>query len=238
VFYASLYNVCLGLGIHSGQALGAVIEFEFSWLGSRSICAAYATEAQALNGQTQAYYAAKKAAGAKGKRFVRNPRIAVLHKTESEKIMEGSAQCVGSNVKPNRFRYYRIKPNMMVPGITQVELGKRMGKSDRTISRRLSNKNRKRLGIEPLHRRRVIQEFDEATENRLGVYLDCIKSTHASVQIGDRPINVGLIKIGDEPIRPYRLLTNIYASDFELLPGRRERRRLNRLGKKLENKGF
>lgn len=237
VSYRGIVKLCVLLGIESGKAMGACTEFLFEWLGDRSLCAAYATEIEAQQGQTQAYYAAQ-GADTEDKDKIINPDQAVVVLSKKERAvrkgMRKSGLCRG--FKPRRaFRFFRIRFDQSVPGITQVELGKRLGRTERTIRRRLSNKSRARWGIAPLNRRRVIQEFTPAVEKRMGEYLQALRTDFVSVAFGDRTIQVGKIKIGNEAARPYRLLTNIYEFGFELLSGRKHRAKLNRLAGRIQS---
>jgi hypothetical protein len=140
--------------------------------------------------------------------------------------------------KSRSFRYFRIAPDQLVPGITQKDMALRLNRSVRTIRRRLSNTTRIRYGIAPLNRRRVLQKLEPDTEKHFAEYLDSIHANYASVGYGDRIIQIGRIKIGEEAPQVYRLLTNIYNFDtpFELMSARCARSRFKRAIKRhIEN---
>lgn len=245
VFYRSLVKVAYSCGIESAVELGACTEFLPQWLGDRMLCAAYATEIQAQAGQRQAYYKAQKAGkkrddGTKRYDFITDPAIAVKQLSKNEKrITRGlrrSKVSLGLNSEPasKAFRFYRIRNNQATPGISQEAIAKSMKRSRQTIQNRLRNTNRVRWGATPLNRRRVVREFTPAVEKRVGEYLDHIGTNFAAIKLEDSHIShVGLIKIGEEKARPYQLLTNIYDFCFQLIPGKRNRSKLNRLAQKL-----
>jgi hypothetical protein len=226
------------------KSLGACTEFDPKWLGKHSLSVLYGTELEAQNGQRQAYQSAiYSAKGALERSKVINPAKAVVIKSKREKVLiqerdrrrkEAGRSGVSTGFTPRAFRYFRIDHDQSVPGVTQREIATRSNRSDRTIRRRLSNTTRIRCGLRPLNRRRVLQTLPPDAEKRFSQYLNHIHADYASVEYGDRIIQIGRVKIGEEAVRVYRLLTNIYEFDFPLLSARRARSRVNRLSKRIK----
>ena len=236
VYMRSLAKACLDVGIDSGERLGACAEFLMKWLGDRHLCAIYATELTLQNGQRQAYHAATRAKKETDKSQIIDPSIAVIQLSKAEERLriqeQRAARAAGRSVnftgfKSRRFRFYRISPDQIVPGVTQKQVAKHLGRDERTIRRRSSNRQRARYGIAPLNRRRVLKELPPDVEKRFTEYLSQTNVNFAAVAYGDSIIQIGRIKIGNEPFRTYRLLTNIYEFDFQLIRARRVRAKLN-----------
>jgi hypothetical protein len=113
--------------------------------------------------------------------------------------------------------------------MTQKTIANNIGRSERTVQRRLSNKNRERWGVDPLTRRRVIQEFDDHIAAAVQYHLQAdLRSNFGVILIGDRFVRVGVLKIGKEKPKAYRFCTNIYGTSFDLIRSRVLRRRVAR----------
>jgi hypothetical protein len=246
VYLAGIAKVGIALGYTTAKSLGACTEFYPKWLGRHSLAVLYGTELEAQQGQSQAYFTALNSEGADESKII-NPAKAVKVLSKKEQVLtkardrrrkELGRSIVLSGFRPKAFRYFRIGHDQSVPGITQKEIGKRLNRSEQTIQRRLSNRTRVRAGIAPITRRRVIQKLAPDVEKRFSEYLNHINANYASVSLGDRIIQIGRIKIGEEQHQVYRLLTNVYSFDFPLLSARRARARLNRLAKTIEERAM
>lgn len=238
IYYSGIAKVCLSLGFGSVSDLGACSEFRLDWLGDRGVTGIYLTEIEAQQKQRQAFYAAKNSTrkGSAERNNILSPNWAVTKLSKPEERLtrarniRRSDNPVGFKSGVRRpFRFFRIRPEQFVPGATQKEIGQQLNRSERTIQRRLSNRNRIRCGIAPLNRRRVLREFPKDVEKRLDEYLIHLGTDFASVEVGGEIIQVGRISIGEEGPRVYRLLTNIYEFTFPLLSSKRARNRVKNL---------
>ena len=237
IYYSAIAKVCVSLGFRSVSDLGACSEFRLDWLGDRGISAIYATEIEAQQKQRQAFYAAKHSTkkGSAERNNILSPSWAVTTLSKPEQRLAANRtrrsdkqRGFKSGVR-RAFRYFRIRPEQFVPGTTQKDISQQLNRSERTIQRRLSNRTRIGYGIAPLNRRRVLREFPKDIEKRLSEYLTHIGTDFASVEFGGDLIQIGRISIGDEGPRVYRLLTNIYEFNFELLGSKRARSRVKNL---------
>lgn len=238
IYYSGIAKVCVSLGFRSVSDLGACTEFRLDWLGDRGVTGIYATEIEAQQKQRQAFYAAKHStrAGSAERNNILNPDWAVTKLSKPEERLKRARNSrrsdnpVGFKSGVRRpFRFFRIRPEQFVPGTTQRDIGQQLNRSERTIQRRLSNRNRVGYGIAPLNRRRVLREFPKEVEKRLDEYLTHIGTDFASVEFGGEIIQVGRISIGEEGPRVYRLLTNIYEFSFPLMSNKRARSRVKHL---------
>lgn len=243
VYLRAIAKAAIALGYTTARSLGACSEFDPKWLGKHSLSVLYGTELEAQNGQRQAYQTAIHSTRGLERSKIINPAKAVVIKSKREQVLtrerdrrrkEAGRSMISSGFQARAFRYFRIGHDQSVPGVTQAEIANRLGRCDRTIRRRLSNKTRVRSGIAPLNRRRVLQTLPPDVQKRYSEYLKHIHSDFASVQYGDRIIQIGRIKIGEEESRVYRLLSNIYEFAFPLLTARRARSRLKRLAKRIQ----
>jgi len=216
--------------------VGAIAMLPLKVLGDRMHCIALTTAMEVQMGQFQAYYNATK-----GKtqneidHRVKDAQWAATVLAEKEKFkikpkkrQRKSETWAGLNSRRVGFRYFRIRSHEVVATVSQKTIASRMGRSERTIQRRLSNKNRIRWGTHSLTRRRVIQEFDNdriAAAVQYHLQADT-GSNFGTIRIGDRKAIVGVIKIGKEKPKAYRLLPNVYAANFELIGGETLRRRI------------
>jgi predicted transcriptional regulator len=242
VYLRAIAKVAVDFGLDV-KGLGACTEFDPKWLGKHSLSVLYGTELEAQNGQRQAYKTAIHSTRGLKRSKIINPAKAVVIKSKREQVLtrerdrrrkEAGRSAVSPGFQARAFRFFRIAHDQSVPGVTQSEIASRLGRCDRTIRRRLSNATRIRCGLRPLNRRRVLQTLPPDVQKRYSDYLNHIHSDFASVQYGDRIIQIGRIKIGEEEPRVYRLLSNIYEFDFPLLSARRARARLKRLVKRIE----
>jgi predicted DNA-binding protein (UPF0251 family) len=213
VSYRSIKRVCADLDID----LGAIGHVSLRTLGDRMKSAVAATEMEAQMGQEQAHYRAKK--GQKAEKIY-HPHWAVTALSEKEKENQDLRQSTngsGLQSQDQGFRFFRVKPNEFCPGISQQAIAKRTGRSRRTVQRRLQNANRLRWGCDPLSRRRVIQSFDQKIEATVQYHLLIdLRSKFGVIRRKGRLIHVGILKIGKESPRAYRLMTNIYKPSFLL----------------------
>jgi hypothetical protein len=246
VFLKSVAKVAADLGFDTVKSLGACAEFDPKWLGKHMLSVTYGTELEVQNGQRQAYrtaiYSSK---GAQREKIVDPNFAAIAHSKKEDKLRKARdkrRQELGRSVvvqgfKPRSYRMFRIRFDQLVPGVTQEEIGKRLGRSTRTIKRRLNNTTRIRYGIAPLNRRRVIQELAPDVEKRFADYLNHMNLDFASVKYGNLVIQIGRFKVGEEKVRIYRLLTNAYdfnENAFTLLSARCARARTKRLLKRIK----
>jgi uncharacterized protein YnzC (UPF0291/DUF896 family) len=248
VYLAGIAPVAIALGFTTVKSLGACTEFLPEWVGRGFVSRLQSTELEAQNAQRQAYRTAIKSAkgGLERSKIIDPAKAAIAHSKIEKRLIgardkrrkELGRSVVLRGFKSRSFRYFRIAPDQLVPGITQKDMALRLNRSVRTIRRRLSNTTRIRYGIAPLNRRRVLQKLEPDTEKHFAEYLDSIHANYASVGYGDRIIQIGRIKIGEEAPQVYRLLTNIYHFDtpFELMSARCARSRFKRAIKRhIEN---
>ncbi len=242
VYLRAIAKVAIDFGLDV-KGLGACTEFDPKWLGKHSLSVLYGTELEAQNGQRQAFQTAIHSTRGLKRSKIINPAKAVVIKSQREQVLtrerdrrrkEAGRSAVSPGFQARAFRFFRIAHDQSVPGVTQAEIANRLGRCDRTIRRRLSNATRIRCGLRPLNRRRVLQTLPPDVQKRYSEYLNHIHSDFASVQYGDRIIQIGRIKIGEETAQVYRLLTNVYEFNFPLLSMRRTRARLKRLVKAIE----
>lgn len=248
IYLAGIANVAIAVGLSSVKELGACAEYDPTWLSNHMVAVTYGTELEVQNGQRQAYKSALNSSKGVDKDKIIDPAFAAiahskkeskLRKAQDKRRSERGRSVVLQGFKSRGFRMFRIGFDQLVPGITQEEIGKRLNRSTRTIKRRLANTTRIRYGIAPLNRRRVIQKLAPDVEKRFGQYLDHMNLDFASVSYGDRIIQIGRFKVGEEAPQVYRLLTNVYdvnESAFVLLSARCARSRVKRIIKRLQEK--
>lgn len=248
IYLAGIANVAIAVGIDSVKELGACAEYDPKWLCSHMLSVTYGTELEVQNGQRQAFQSAIKSSKGVDRDKVIDPAFAAiahskkevrLNKARDKKRKERGRSVVLRGFKSRSFRFFRIGFDQLVPGVTHDEISKRLGRSSRTIARRLSNTTRIRYGIAPLHRRRVIQKLAPDVEKRATEYLNHMHLDFASLSLGDRIVQIGRFKIGEEAPQIYRLLTNVYSFNddaFVLLSARCARARTKRLIKRIKEK--
>jgi hypothetical protein len=235
VSYRALNKICAEYGIDN---LGACTEYKIEWLANRSQAIAYSTEAEVQLGQMQAMHEQFSS----GKGFAYGSNTVASSGTKKEHSKGYKQSTIGQPLRRRktgfkfipRFRYFRIRPDQAAPGVSQKAIAKRLGRSERTIQRRLSNRFRKRVEVDPLQRRRVIRELTPQIERQVKHALEAeYRSSYAQVIIDGRLIQVGTIKVSGERARPYQLLTNVYSCDHVLIPDKGVRARLNQYRKEL-----
>jgi transcriptional regulator with XRE-family HTH domain len=226
VSYRALKKVCADLDID----LGAIAMVPLKVLGDRMRSAVLATDLEILLGQTQAEYRAREQRQKKkrGRGKIFNAITAVRSQTVKERENQGRRQsfkCRGLQTSQTGFRYFRIRPHDLCPGISQQSIAKKLNRSRSTIARRGNNRKRDLWGCVTLQKRRVIQEFSPKVEAAVKYHLLAdLRCTHGTIRRHGQIMTVGILRVGKEPPKVYRLLTNIYAIDY-ILKGKRGLRR-------------
>ena len=142
VFYSSTVQVCMANGLES---LGAVTEVAISDLHNLK---AIATQAEAQKLQQASYHKARK--GQKRPIPTANELIPSSVKSQPCKRSGASGQVVQTG---DRFLF--VSPDFIPFGGSQRTAAKNLGRSSRTVARRLSNRDRFKKGLPILERRQL-----------------------------------------------------------------------------------
>jgi transposase len=146
VYHTSLFKVCQLLNVNNW---GATAEVHLDELKHAKVLA---TEIQAEQMQRSSRYAAKQKAREEGYRG----EIA-----KPENLITSSAISTGALVKHISERYIYVSEDFKLYGTSQKGIGKALGRSERTIRRRLSNRIRQKKCLPPVLKRQLCQTKPE-----------------------------------------------------------------------------
>lgn len=207
VYYSSVTSVCKRYGIES---LGAVQEIYVDQLRHmRTI----ATEMEIILAQRSSIYQAEK----KLKGDTQKARVA----TPTD-VLPSSVYCSGANVVAIGQRVTFLSEQAIPSGASQSGVAETFKRSDRTIRRRLSNKQREKCGLKKIVRRQLAyssEEF-ELEYDRIHHMQSNLKSSEFFELVKD---SRRLFKFKD---RVWKLGCNLYRDLVDLVDCKNARKRL------------
>lgn len=215
VFHASLVKLCRQLNLPSW---GVTAEVDLTDLKNAKVVA---TEIQIQHMQRASYYLAHKQARTEGYRG----KIA-----KPETLLTSSATSTGALVQHVSEQRIFVSEQFKLYGVSQAGVGQVLGRSDRTIRRRVSNPLRQRHGLSPVLKRQLCQTKPEYARQDL-YYRLC-----SNTDTGENKRFFRLTQPNNQTT-VFKSECNLYGFDHPLLSCKTQRHFFNRLNQRLSQLG-